>query len=179
MAKKSHIPKDTAKARPKGVNKGKPPKETQFKEGNQAAKGKGRPREKDPLKIVQGFFTMGRDDAEDGTLIERRIRLLHDIFEEATGRDSITMERLKMKVTTKSGEVVEITKRPNPKLLMYAHQMAFGKIPDEINLNRTDPLAGQLRDIADGPDGNKALQAIIDQVAALAIKAQEEAEADG
>jgi hypothetical protein len=172
MAKKSHIPKDVAQARPKGVNKGKPPKATQFEKGNQAAKGHGRPREKDPLKLVQSFFTMGQEDAGDETLIERRIRLLHDIFEEATGRDSITMERKRFKVLTKSGELVEVDKRPNVRLLMYAHQMAFGKIPDEINLNRTDPLANQLRDIADGPDGNKALQSIIDQVAALAMKAQ-------
>ena len=178
MAKKSHIPKQTAKARPKGVNKGKPPKAAQFKEGNQAAKGHGRPREKDPLKIVQSFFTMGQEGGEDETLLERRIRLLHDIFEEATGRNSVTMQRLKFKVVTKTGQMVEVEKRPNARLLMYAHQMAFGKIPDEINLNRTDPLANQLRDIADGPDGNKALQAIIDQVAALAMKAQKEG-ADG
>lgn len=167
MAKKSPIPKGA----PRG-KEGKPPKETQFKAGNQAAKGHGRPREKDPLKLVQSFFTMGQEDAGDETLLERRIRLLHDIFEEATGRDSVSMERKKFKVVTKQGQVVEIEKRPNARLLMYAHQMAFGKIPDEINLNRTDPLANQLRDIADGPEGNKALQAIIDQVAALAAKAQ-------
>jgi len=169
MAKKSHIPKDTAKARPKGVNKGKPPKANQFGVGNQAAKGHGRPREKDPLKIVQGFFTIGRVDGDE-TVIERRIKLLHTMFEEGTGLDSITMEPLTVTRVTSKGVKVEVKKRPNARLLMYLHTMAYGKVPDEINLNRTDPLANQLRAIADGEGGSKELQGIIDQVVALAQK---------
>lgn len=169
MIKKSHIPKGVSRGR-----KGKPPIATQFKAGNQAAKDQGRPREKDLMKLMHSFFSMGIEGYEDETLIERRIRLLHDIFEEATGRDSITLERKKFWVFTKSGDKVEVEKRPNPRLLIYAHQMAFGKIPDVIDFKQTDQMAERLHIIANGPNGNQELQHIIDQVIALANKSVNE-----
>lgn len=128
--------------------------------------------ERDLNKMMAAFFSDGPTD--NGDNYERRVRLLHEMWEKGTGLDSITLEPLLLRRFTKDGQPYFIEAPKDSKMMMYLHQMSFGKIPDELKVTKGDEFGEALAKIADGENPDKELRDVIERAIAYAKKKEAE-----